>query len=469
MGKNAGYNSVSTGITGDYNIGLGTDTGKALTTGADNIFLGRQSGQILTTGTKNVFIGYQAGANINGAHSGNIFIGNQAGYNGSGSYESIALGTSSVTSGTYQISLGFTSYPGSGTANIALGAYSGAGSGNYNLALGYGAGNYGNVTGLGNIFMGYGAGNNTTSGAKNITIGYDVDTPVATGTGQLTIGNLLFGTGLDGTATTVSTGKIGIGVATPSYRFSVSDTTTAGIVGSFTNSDGTCTLDPGDVSGWSCPSDINLKKDIETLTSGSLDQILALRPVNYRLRNESNSTDLSTGLIAQEVQTIFPKLVKTQMDGTLSLNYGGLTPYMIKAIQEMNLNVTEIGLVEKPNSWRDALIAWFGNAANGITEFFSKKVSTEELCVTDSAGQTCITRTQLDALLNGQGIPTPAPSPTPDPTPSDNPVECTAPQVLNSDGTGCETPSSGDPTPEPTPEPDPVPPPADNSDPGPTE
>jgi hypothetical protein len=274
------------------------------------------------------------------------------------------------------------------------------------------------------------------------------------------------------TRMTITTdGNVGIGTASPSYRFSVSDTTTAGIVGSFTNSDGTCTLDPGDVSGWSCPSDLNLKKDIETLTSGSLDNILALRPVTYRLINEDSSANISTGLIAQEVQTVFPKLVKTQIDGTLALNYGGLTPYMISAIQEMNLRITEINDIEKPNTWRDALIAWFANTANGITEFFSKKVSTEELCVTDSAGQTCITRTQLDALLNGQGV---TPAPTPDPTPSPDPVPTPDPGTDSFPSPDPETettpPSdivlpSSDPAPtsEPVPDPDP---PSDDLGPG---
>jgi hypothetical protein len=279
--------------------------------------------------------------------------------------------------------------------------------------------------------------------------------------------NILFGT----VAYDEVNDRLGIGTASPSYRLSVSDTTTAGIVGSFTNSDGTCTLDPGDVSGWSCPSDLNLKKDIETLTTGSLGQILALRPVTYRLINEDSSVNLSTGLIAQEVQTVFPNLVKTQIDGTLALNYGGLTPYMISAIQEMNLQITEIGVMEKPNSWRDALIAWFANTANGITEFFSKKVSTEELCVTDSAGQTCITRTQLDALLNGQGV---TPAPTPDPTPSPDPVPTPDPGTDSNDITpddsvpvsDPEPAPEPDPAPAPVPTPDPVSDPAPSSDPG---
>ncbi|HBB49602.1 TPA: hypothetical protein DEQ22_01620 [Candidatus Nomurabacteria bacterium] len=131
-------------------------------------------------------------------------------------------------------------------------------------------------------------------------------------------------------------GNVGIGVS-PSYRLHVSEDT-ASIVGAFTNLDGTCTLDPGDVGGWSCPSDERLKKDISNLDSG-LAQINQLRPVSYRLKNENENTMLSVGLLAQEVQPIFPKLVTIQPDGTLSLNYGGLTPVVIKAIQELSLNL----------------------------------------------------------------------------------------------------------------------------------
>jgi hypothetical protein len=106
-----------------------------------------------------------------------------------------------------------------------------------------------------------------------------------------------------------------------------------------------------------------------------------------------------------------------------------MTPILVEAIREMNLNVTQLSDMARVNTWRDSLIAWFGNVENGITDFFSKKVSTEELCVKDSAGQTCITRGQLDALLNGQGIQTPQPS-NPDPVISPDPT---------SENTGDET------------------------------
>jgi hypothetical protein len=79
---------------------------------------------------------------------------------------------------------------------------------------------------------------------------------------------------------------------------------------------------------------------------------------------------------------------------------------------------------------------------NGITEFFSKKVSTEELCVKDSAGQTCITRGQLDALLNGQGIQTPQPS-NPDPVISpDSTSENTGDETVGGSDESIDIPST---------------------------
>jgi hypothetical protein len=427
--------------TGTGNTLIGDSAGAALTSGVNNVFLGYLAGNAITNGQGNQFIGKGAGqatgtgtiyTTLIGTEAGrgsgsldqSIFIGWQAGMNTSASYSQFIGGGGGATNAHYSFFGGYAagSFATGASNSVFLGyraGYNATGAtesifiGKY---AGYNAG-VGGVTGTGNIgiglnsgsalssgtyntFLGYKAGDALTTGSKNVAIGYDVDLASNTVDGQLSIQNIIFGTGNTGTGTTVSTGKVGIGIAAPSYRFHVSDTTTAGIVGAFTNSDGTCTLDPGDVSGWSCPSDVNLKKDIETLTSGSLDNILALRPVTYRLRNEDSSTDLSTGLIAQEVQTVFPKLVKTQIDGTLALNYGGLTPYIISAIQEMNLKIMEINNTEKPNTWRDVLIAWLGNMTNGITKIYaqvfeSQQVKTQQICV----GETCLNETQVQQIL----------------------------------------------------------------------
>jgi len=59
-------------------------------------------------------------------------------------------------------------------------------------------------------------------------------------------------------------------------------------------------------STWS--SDINLKRDVETTRDGYLEDVKALRVVKYKWKNDPDS-GLELGLIAQEVEAIFPSLV----------------------------------------------------------------------------------------------------------------------------------------------------------------
>lgn len=164
-----------------------------------------------------------------------------------------------------------------------------------------------------------------------------------------------------------------------------SNPTDTGSIASFTNSDGTCSFDPGDNGSFFCVSDQNLKKDITSLDP-VLDNILNLRPVTYHFKKEDGSAPLSTGLIAQEVEQIFPRLVKTQVDGTLSLNYGGLIPYLVKSIQELASRI-------------------------------ENRLVTKELCVED----VCVTRDQFLRMVqqaNGGYVSTPTITP-PEPTPSE--------------------------------------------------
>jgi hypothetical protein len=86
----------------------------------------------------------------------------------------------------------------------------------------------------------------------------------------------------------------------------------------------------------------------------------------------------------------------------------------------MNLKITDINNTAVSNTWRDALIAWFGNIENGITNMYVKvfhadRVETKELCIDD----VCITKDQLQTILNSNQI-APSPSPAPVPTIGDD-------------------------------------------------
>ncbi|MBX3244661.1 MAG: tail fiber domain-containing protein [Acidobacteria bacterium] len=90
-------------------------------------------------------------------------------------------------------------------------------------------------------------------------------------------------------------------------------------------------------------SDARLKKDIGTLGYGLRD-VMRLRPVswNWKARPESG---MQLGFIAQEVETVMPELVSTvrkpekDAEETKGLNYTGLIPVLIKAVQEQQKEI----------------------------------------------------------------------------------------------------------------------------------
>ena len=86
-------------------------------------------------------------------------------------------------------------------------------------------------------------------------------------------------------------------------------------------------------------SDLRLKKDIEPLIN-PLEKILSLDGISYLWNENTASTaapkNIQTGLVAQQVATVFPDLVKKDSaTGMLAINYTKLTPYLIESIKEL--------------------------------------------------------------------------------------------------------------------------------------
>jgi len=106
--------------------------------------------------------------------------------------------------------------------------------------------------------------------------------------------------------------RIGVKLSSPSYDFDVNGDIHAS----------------GDILS---NSDMRLKKNIHPLPVVS-NKIKQLRPVMFDWR-ETDKGDI--GLIAQEVEQLFPCLVRTDEQGFKSVNYQKLTVLLLKTIQEI--------------------------------------------------------------------------------------------------------------------------------------
>ena len=83
-------------------------------------------------------------------------------------------------------------------------------------------------------------------------------------------------------------------------------------------------------------SDLTLKTNIQSI-SNPIDKILQINGVTFNWR-ESNKP--SVGIIAQEIEKIFPELVNGENPKTV--NYNGLIGLLIEAIKEQQIEINNL-------------------------------------------------------------------------------------------------------------------------------
>ncbi|MEQ8881854.1 MAG: tail fiber domain-containing protein [Cyclobacteriaceae bacterium] len=88
-------------------------------------------------------------------------------------------------------------------------------------------------------------------------------------------------------------------------------------------------------------SDRRLKKEITHLDH-SLEKVLQLNGYNYYLKSDSLSTELKTGVMAQEIKEVIPNLLLTRPDGYYGVDYQGLIPILLEAIKEQQVIIDEV-------------------------------------------------------------------------------------------------------------------------------
>jgi len=87
-------------------------------------------------------------------------------------------------------------------------------------------------------------------------------------------------------------------------------------------------------------SDRKLKRNIYSLEQ-AIDKVTQLRGVTYYWSDPSAGKEQQIGLIAQEVEAVYPQLVRTGSDGLKSVQYGNLVAVLIEAVKQLNSQIEQ--------------------------------------------------------------------------------------------------------------------------------
>ena len=108
-------------------------------------------------------------------------------------------------------------------------------------------------------------------------------------------------------------GNVGIGTTHPSYKLDVR----------------------GTIRGYNVsPSDVRWKTNIHTIEN-SLEKISKIRGVSYEWKEPLKGTGKQIGLIAQEVEKVFPEVVSADNKGYKSVAYAQLVGPLVEAVKEL--------------------------------------------------------------------------------------------------------------------------------------
>ena len=298
--------------TGYNNVILGSDSGKSLTSGYSNTILGPYCGGNLETGDNNVIIGQGCGTNYKGNES--VLIGLDAGKHGSGNND--------------------------GDYNVCIGKFAGKDLNRTygSVLIGNRAGQSFNHTGGSPLVAtGSQAAYIATNGTQNAVYGHRAAYLMTTGSKNTCIGN-------KAGASNLTTGSNNICLGHEAYP-------------SATTASNEITLGDSNIATLRCNvqtisslSDGRDKTNVTDLPEG-LDFINKLRPVKFEWKTRERSTKIGyeAGFIAQDLQltqketeTEYLKLVMDSNPDRLEASYGKLVPILVKAIQELTIEVNKL-------------------------------------------------------------------------------------------------------------------------------
>jgi len=233
------------------------------------------------------------------------------------------------TSGSYNTATGFSALASNvtGSNNTAAGYQSlqADDSGSNNVAYGYRA-LYANTAGSNNLALGYEALNGSQSGEGNIAVGPYAGQNIVKGQLNIDIGSW-------GAADESNTIRIGLSkYHQATYIAGISNSRVTGAQVFVTASGQLGVL----------ASSERYKTGIASLDPAS-ERLARLRPVSFHLRTEPDGA-IQYGLIAEEVDKVYPELVIRDADGAVQgVRYDELAPLLLGEVQRQQASLQSLG------------------------------------------------------------------------------------------------------------------------------
>ena len=166
----------------------------------------------------------------------------------------------------------------------------------------------------------------TSAAATNLTIQSAGTTAMTIDTnGNLLVGHASVGSGDRFVVQCVASGTIMLG-----YNSSATNTYQILENGNVRNTN----------NSYGAISDVALKENIVDATP-KLSDLMQVKIRNYNLKSDKDKTK-QIGVVAQELETVFPAMIETNNDGIKGVKYSVFVPMLVKAIQEQQATITTL-------------------------------------------------------------------------------------------------------------------------------
>ena len=266
---------------------------------------------------------------------------------GSQSGTGLAFGTG-ASAGAFDVAIGNNAgganeSTGGGSANMAIGAgvLNSNSSGSLNVGIGNGA-LFSNVSGNQNTAIGAAAAHANTTGNYNVAIGSAALQADTTGSNNIAVGYLAGQNLASGNSNNIDIGNQGGSGDFNAIRLGdtalhTGGTFIAGISGATVPGGAAVVIDSSGHLGTQTSS-ARFKEDIHDMGE-STDKVMLLRPVTFRYKQAASdgSKPLQYGLIAEEVEKIYPELVIRDKDGKImTVQYQQLPAMLLNEVQKQH-------------------------------------------------------------------------------------------------------------------------------------